>query len=120
MTATLSFIVLQGQTVMVRDFRSNSHKWMKGIVLQQLGPVTYTVEVDGKLLKRRVDHLRQRSESASPPESRTDHTIQDNFQYPEPHTELSEQVCSDEPSPQEPLFQCYPRRDRQPPDRLMV
>ena len=85
MTATLSFIVLQGQTVMVRDFRSNSHKWMKGIVLQQLGPVTYTVEVDGKLLKRRVDHLRQRSESASPPESRTDHTIHNNFQYPEPH-----------------------------------
>ena len=105
---------------MVRDFDPNSHKWMKGIVLQQLGPVTYTVEVDGKLLKRRVDHLRQRSESASPAESRTDHTIHNNFQYPEPHTESSEQVHSDEPSPQEPLLQRYPRRDRQPPDRLIV
>ena len=46
----------QGQTGMVWDFRSNSHKWMKRVVLQQLGPVMYTIEVDGKLLKWHVDH----------------------------------------------------------------
>ena len=49
---------LPGQTVMVQDFRPNTSKWMKSVVIQQLSPVIYTVEVDGKLLKRHVDHLR--------------------------------------------------------------
>ena len=40
---------------------------MKGVVIQQLGPVTYTVEVEGKLLKCHVDRLRQWIDSASPP-----------------------------------------------------
>ena len=93
---------------------------MKGIVIQQFGPVTYTVEVDGKLVKRHVDHLWQQSKSASPPDSRTYHTIQDNFQYPEPCTESSEQVCRDEPSLEESLLQRYPCWERQPPDRLTL
>ena len=109
----------QGQAVMVRDFRPNSSKWMKGVILQQIGPVSYTVEVDGKLLKRHVDHLHQRGESVRPSDSHTtDRTIQDNFQYPELGTASSDQVSTDDPSPEEPVLQRYPRRDRQPPDRL--
>ena len=46
----------QGQAAMVRDFCSNTSNWRKGVAIQQLGPVTYTVEVEGKLLKRHV-HL---------------------------------------------------------------
>ena len=57
---------------------------MKGVVIKQLGPVTYTVEVEGKLLKCHVDHLHQWIDSASPPvTSVNDHTIRDNFTYSE-------------------------------------
>ena len=109
----------QGQAVMVRDFRPNSSKWMQGVVLQQIGPVSYTIEVNGKLLKRHVDHLRQRGEPVRFSDLHTaDHTIPDNFQYPEMGTASSDQVSTVEPSPEQPVLQRYPRRDRQPPDRF--
>ena len=93
--------------------------WMKGVILQQIGPVSYTVKVDGKLLKHHVDHLRQQGESVRPSDSHTpDRTIRDNFQYPKLGTASSDQVSIDDPSLEEPVLQCYPRRDRQPPDRL--
>ena len=71
--------------VMVRDFRPNSDKWIPGTVLSQLGPVTYTVEVeDGKTLKKHVDHIRERmsiAKDSAPAQSDTSE-VQDNYQYP--------------------------------------
>ena len=97
---------------MVRDFRPHSSKWMKGVVIQQLGPVTYTVEVDGKLLKRHIDHLRPRIESVNPPDSLVDdHTIKDNFKYSESSPVSPEETNRDEPD-MEAMSEHYP------PDRL--
>ena len=103
---------------MVRDFRPHSSKWMKGVVIQQPGPITYTVEVDGKLLKRHNDHLRPGIESVNPPNSLVDdHAIKDNFKYSESSPVSSEEANRVE-SDMEATSQRYPRRDRRPPDRL--
>ena len=71
---------------MVRDFRQPS-KWIPGIVLRKLGPVTYNVEVEnGKVLKCHIDHLTQHTEQLPVVTDATlkeDSTVQDNFQYPE-------------------------------------
>ena len=92
--------------------------WIKGVVIQQLVPVTYTVEVDGKLLKSHVDHLLQWIEPSSPDSLPTDNTIQDNFSYPESSLGTPDETNSEEPA-LEKLFSCYyPHRDRRPPDRL--
>ena len=106
----------QGQAVMVRDFRPHTSKWMKGVVIQQLGPVTYTVEVEGKLLKRHVDHLRQWSGSASST-SVNDHTIQDNFTYSESYPDEPQETSGENEGLEDSTHR-YPRRDRHPPDRL--
>ena len=103
---------------MVRDFRPNACKWMKGVVVQQLGPVTYTVEVEGKLLKRHVDHLRQWTELASSSgTSVNDHAIQDNFKYSESYPDSPEETRGEDAGLEE-MFHRYPRLDRHPPDRL--
>ena len=108
-----------GQTMMVRDFCPNTSKWMKGVVIQQLGPVIYTVEVDGTLLKRHVDHLRQWIAPTGHPDSlSTDNAIQDNFQYPETSRGTPDETNNEEPVLEEPFSRHYPRRDRRPPDRL--
>ena len=49
-----------GTSVMVKDFR-HSQQWIPGTIVQNLGPLTYQVDVgDGQLLKRHIDHLAQR------------------------------------------------------------
>ena len=109
---------VQGQAVMVRDFCPNACKWMKGVVVQQLGPVTYTVEVEGKLLKRHVDHLRQWTELASSSDAPVNnHAIQDNFKYSESYPDSPEETRGEDAG-LEDMFHRYPRRDRHPPNRL--
>ena len=104
---------------MVRDFHPNTSKWMKGVVIQQLGPVTYTVEVDGKLLKRHVDHLWQWiAPTSSPVPLATDDFVQDNFQYPESSRLTSNETNTEEPVLEEQVTRHYPHRNRRPPDRL--
>ncbi len=45
---------------MARNFRSGS-AWIPGKIVQQLGPLTYLIDVsEGRLWKRHVDHLKQR------------------------------------------------------------
>ncbi|CAH0730436.1 unnamed protein product, partial [Brenthis ino] len=34
-----------GKSVLARDYRSNSNKWMEGIVCKKLGPVTYLIKL---------------------------------------------------------------------------
>ena len=54
---TRSFYV--GQSVMARNFGSGNN-WISGVIVRQLGPVTYLVNVsDGRVWKRHVDHLKE-------------------------------------------------------------
>lgn len=59
-----------GQLVMAKDFRAQN-KWIPGgpggpgVIVDSSGPVSYNVELqDGKVIKRYVDHLRDRSISS--------------------------------------------------------
>ena len=105
---------------MIRDFRPNSNKWMPGTVLSALGPVTYHVEVEkGKVLKRHVDHLRERmviNEGRAPTQPNTS-AIQDNFDYPALSPTPAPGAAVTAPGDVPPRR--YPDRDRRPPQRLM-
>ena len=94
---------------MVRDFRQTS-KWIPGIVLRKLGPVTYHVGVEsGKVLKCHIDHLTQHTEQLPVVTDATlkDSTVQDNFQYPEFKQPIQEPVVNDS----QPLRNRYPHFD---------
>ena len=50
-----------GQTVMAKNMRAGP-SWVPGTIVQQLGPVTYLVDVsDGRVWKCHVDHLKDKS-----------------------------------------------------------
>ena len=51
-----------GQQVMARNLRPGA-AWLPAIVVEQLGPLTYLVEVNGQLWKRHIDHLRVQSDT---------------------------------------------------------
>ncbi len=46
------------QPVWVRTFSTNEEKWPLGTARRALGPVTYEVDIDGKLYSRHINHLR--------------------------------------------------------------
>ena len=43
---------------MVRDYRDRKRSWIKGVIQDRLGPVTYKVTVENLFWKRHVDQLR--------------------------------------------------------------
>ncbi|XP_060073916.1 uncharacterized protein K02A2.6-like [Ylistrum balloti] len=49
-----------GDLVMVHDYRGQKRKpsWVRGLILQKLGPVTYTVQVGELQWKRHIDQMR--------------------------------------------------------------
>ena len=49
---------LPGGPVMVRDYRDRKRPWIKGVIQDRLGPVTYQVMVGNLFWKRHVDQLR--------------------------------------------------------------
>ena len=50
-----------GDQVWTREFWNNSPKWISGVVLQSVGPLSYMIQLpDGTLWKRHVDQIRQR------------------------------------------------------------
>ena len=63
-----------GQHVMVLDYHLNANKWTRGKIINRLGPVTYEVETEGKIVKRHVDQL----------DTGTTDPVEDNFVYPSP------------------------------------
>jgi hypothetical protein len=96
---------------MVRNYRSNGPKWLMGTIVEQIGPVTYDVKIDGITHKRHVDQLRERYKSTSifsPGD--TNDSIRDNFVYPELPNSSSD-MQGELPTRR------YPSRDRRPPDR---
>ena len=64
-----------GQHVMVRDKRPTAlTAWVPGVIVQQIGPLTYLFKIyDGQLWKRHTDHLR----ISSPP-----YLQEDSASYP--------------------------------------
>jgi len=55
-----------GQPVLVRNTRADS-EWIPGVVLRQLGPVTYLVELEGgRSCKRHIDHLKGMKKCSNP------------------------------------------------------
>ena len=117
-----------GTPVMVRDY-TGSHKWISGVVLKKLGPVTYQVETSqGRVMKRHIDQLRSRAQDAIESEvTPTDSSTLDDYSYPEPE---GRQTAPDEghapeehgqePQLTHPPERRYPLRVRRPPDRLMT
>ena len=100
-----------GQEVMVRDFR-HSNKWIPGVVLMKLGPVTYNVEVEqGLIWKRHIDQLTERTVNQPTSSDLNEEHIQDNFQPPDQPSDVPIQGVV------EPRR--YPQRDHRPPDRFM-
>ena len=113
--------LIPGALVMVRNF-SGSNKWIPGIIIKKLGPVTYHVEVaHGQILKRHVDQLKPREDrsqvTGSPDVAPTDAPVLDNFQYP-PVNEAP--AAQDSPEYPPTPTRRYPQRQRRPPDRFMV
>lgn len=52
-------LLYTGQSVMAKNFRSGED-WVPGVIVQQLGPLTYLVDVsEGRIWKRHVDHLKE-------------------------------------------------------------
>ena len=46
-----------GEPVLVRDYRDNN-KWVRGVIVNRLGPVTYHVQVNNLCWKRHIDQIR--------------------------------------------------------------
>lgn len=112
--------LIPGALVMVRNF-SGSNKWIPGIVIQKLGPVTYRVEVaHGQIWKRHIDQLRLREDSSqvasSPVVVQADSPVLDNCQYPPVEEQPAHQ---DSPESSQTPARRYPQRQRRPPDRFM-
>ena len=58
-----------GTTVFVREY-NGPLKWIPGVILQKLGPVTFSVAINnGRTVKRHIDQLRHRiaTPKAHPP-----------------------------------------------------
>ena len=80
-----SHFFFPGTPVMVRNFQE-PNKWIPGIILQKLGPVTYRVEIaNGQILKQHIEHLILRRESSSvstaPDTTQLDSAVCDNYQF---------------------------------------
>jgi len=54
-----------GTTVYFREYHG-PHKWIPGVILQKLGPVTFSVELNnGRTVKRHLDQLRNRKDTSA-------------------------------------------------------
>lgn len=85
-----------GQSVMARNLRPGA-PWVPGVIVEQLGPLTYQVQVGGGLMrKRHVDYLRICSDSSNAPstDSNTDWSI----------PVLPERTIESDPSNERPLI----------------
>ena len=122
-----------GQLVLAQNLRGEP-RWIPGTVMERIGPVSYKVDVRGKVRRRHVDQLLGTGARGASPTS-DDTAIADLPPVPELHMEPQggirepsplADVGPSEPSPEEsvnspptPVVNRYPRRDRRPPDRLI-
>ena len=73
---------VMGQSVMVKNFRPGP-TWVPDIIAQQLGPLTYMIEISvGKFWKRHVDHVKDypsKGLSSAPVNLESDNNEDDEF-----------------------------------------
>ena len=117
-----------GSLVSVRNYQGDA-KWIPGIILRKLGPVTYSVDIGkNRTVKRHTDQLRQRvksTEGSSQPVSRSPTT--DDFYYPYdpdvPTPRPAQPQPPLDPGPRTPRQAeegpRYPQRQHHPPDRYI-
>ena len=56
-----------GDTVFIRDFPAGKN-WLPGTVTQTKGPLSFLIKlVDGRVIRRHIDHIRERSPLATAP-----------------------------------------------------
>ena len=111
-----------GQSVMARNLRPGV-PWVPGVIVEQLGPLTYRVQVEGGLLWRRhLDHLRTCSDAPFSREPREPIVASDtDWSVPV----LPERATNTDPSIERPSVEPltterrYPQRERRAPDRLI-
>ena len=76
---------VMGQSVMVKNFRAGP-TWVPGVIAQQLGPLTYMIEISaGKFWKRHVDHVKDypsKGLSSAPVNLESDNNEDDEFFAP--------------------------------------
>ena len=76
---------VMGQSVMVKNFCTGP-TWVPGIIAQQLGPLTYMIEISaGKFWKRHVDHVKDypsKGLSSAPVNLESDNNEDDEFFAP--------------------------------------
>ena len=111
-----------GQEVVARSLLPGL-KWVLGVIIQQLGPLTFLVQVEsGATWRRHIDHLRARNGSDAPqptitPDTDTDVFIPESFgtatQDSTPITNAEEEPTSDITTASH-----YPSRVCHTPDRL--
>ena len=118
-----------GQEVMARNLLPGS-KWVPGVIIQQLGPLTFLVQVElGATWRRHIDHLRARNGYDAPQPTATPSTIEsrdtdtDVF-LPESSGTATQgstpiTVAEEEPTSDTTTASRYPSRVRHPPDRLV-
>ena len=110
-----------GQLVMARDFRSQD-KWLPGVIHSQSGPVSYDVELEnGKIVKRHIDHLQDRSvltKPSTPVDSQPEDFTQGFESFHDSPSVTSPSTSESNPSPNAAVRR-YPQREHHPPERLM-
>ena len=98
-----------GSKVLVRVY-SGPKKWIPGLILQQLGPVTYSVEIEpGRMVKRHTDQLRKQEAPHNVTNTTDSLDASESISYPPSH------VLSPPPLATEPSHR-YPQRHRAPPE----
>ena len=108
-----------GSLVMIRDYNGPS-KWIPGVIIRKLGPVTYDVETtQGRTVKRHIDQIRLCNNTMEttevPPLTTEDSGVLDNHQYSSvgDNTPTQHSPTNIEPERR------YPQRMRRPPDRFI-
>ena len=105
--------LVPGAAVLARDY-GGADKWVSGIILQRLGPITYSVEIsNGRIVKRHINQLKPRVEVRAPPGiSLETPTVLDNQYYP-----IEDVLQATSNTDQAPVRR-YPQHQHHPPDRL--
>ena len=99
-----------GDTVFVRDFPAGKN-WLPGTVTQSKGPLSFLIKlVDGRVIRRHIDHIRERSPLATAPLPI----------HPSRDDDWPDDIISHTPNPPNQSHDALRRssRHRKPPDRL--
>ena len=109
-----------GESVWVQNLRGEP-KWLRGVILDQTGPISYRVSVNDQIWRRHIDQLRSSVPSNTGSSSSRDSV--DAFPDECPFREHPDSITETVPSVPEPCTDQeeprYPQRERRPTQRLI-